>query len=134
MNISKALLATAAASMVLFTACKKDDEAPQIVVESPANETVVAPGSTFELEIDFTDNEELSEYDIDIHEAGGHSHGKVAAEWDAEFSGQLSGTSEHVHLDISVPGDAEVAAYHIEVNCLDKEGNKGQEVVEIDVE
>lgn len=129
----KKLLIVAAAGLLL-AGCSKDKDAPEITINSPADETVFAPGDEVQISATFTDNEALSEYHLDIHEAGGHSHGKTEAEWGYEKTGSLSGTEQSVSLSVNIPTDAELGAYHITFECLDEEGNEADKTIEIDVE
>jgi len=117
-----------------FSSCKKDDEAPEITIENPADGTVLSPGDALEIDLEFTDNEELKEAKVDIHEAGGHSHGKFSSEFDYEEIIELSGSSSHKHVHVNIPTDAELGEYHIEVTCTDKEGNQASKVGEFDIQ
>ena len=129
------LLACTATAMLLITSCgKKDDEAPVITVNSPADESVFEPGAVIRVDVTYTDNEELSQWNLDIHEAGGHNHGKTESEWEVTETGDISGKSETVIVDVTVPADAEHAAYHFTFSCLDEEGNQSEETIEIDIE
>ena len=63
---------------VAFTACEKvdvDREKPVITVMKPAEDEVVTPGSAIRFEVEFSDNEALASYKVNIHGAfDGHEH------------------------------------------------------------
>lgn len=122
--------------LLAFSACKedKDDEAPTISVASPQDHTEYEPGESIQVKATFSDNEELSEYKIDLHVAGDHSH-KRESEWDYETTGALTGTNQTIELTIDIPADTEHGEYHLNVECLDKEGNEADiRVLEIHIE
>ena len=125
------------AGVFLLSACEddKDDEAPVISVASPSNHGEYAPGDVISFKATFTDNEDLSQYKIDIHEAGGHTHGKRESEWDYEVANNISGKSQTVELSIEIPAEAEHGEYDFLVECTDKEGNEASHVLlEIHIE
>jgi len=121
----------------LGTACTKDDPdktRPVIEVSAPVNTQELTAGQTFTVRIRLTDDQDLNQYRIEMHDAfDGHGHGKVAVskfEYDSTFT--ISGKEVSVNKTIRIPADAAAGPYHFIVYCLDKAGNAA-EFVEVDV-
>jgi hypothetical protein len=148
-------------SILLGTAmisCSSDDDAPRdsvapiITLNEPFEDEIIAPGGEVHFDADFTDNEALQSYKIDIHYAGdGHSHRPITfdedhdhgEEWAFEITGMISGTSANAHMHIDVPTmiehDGEMhpikkGAYHFSVFALDAAGNQSLVVRDIFIE
>lgn len=115
-------------SLLTFSACKKDDvdsTKPEIVINEPEEEEQFAPGSELHLDVDFTDNESLNQYKVDIHSAEGHIHKSTAEKWVFEQTYDLGGLkNKHVHEHIDIPATIDTGDYHIVVYCTDKAGNE----------
>lgn len=135
MKIYKVIIAVMLGATVLSACTKneKDNEKPVITVTEPANNFTVSAGGEIHFEAEFTDNEALAQYSIDIHGAEGHSHGKMASEWTSTQIVDISGTSKTVHEHIDVAVDADTGDYHMVINCIDAAGNEA-DFVEIDFE
>ncbi len=121
---------------ILIFSCKKekaDIEKPKIKINLPVEDAEYKSGETIPFNAVLSDNIELSEYSIDIHNAAGHGHGRLMQikEWDEEIKGSLSGILQAVKSDIVVPSGADTGSYHFIVTCLDKAGNEA-DFVEID--
>lgn len=69
-------------SAMAFTACDKDSvdtEKPVITVMKPSVDEAVTPGNAIHFEVQFSDNEALASYKVDIHGAfDDHGHTAVA--------------------------------------------------------
>lgn len=120
------LLALSALLVLGLQSCKKDvdDEAPVIETFEVENTTISA-GSEIHADLDFSDNEALKSYKIDIHDNfDGHGHGKVGSSWSYQELVEISGKvySDHKHID--VPEDAFSGPYHFTLYVLDAEGNQ----------
>lgn len=123
---------------VVLTSCKKDEvdnTAPVISsVSEPLDNDTLFTGNELHVEATITDNVELSQLKIDIHSAGGHSHGKVAASgyWEKIVILSLTGTSQTIHEHIEIPADIAAGAYHVIFTAVDKSGNSS-EILERDI-
>lgn len=126
-------------SVVTFS-CSKDDEdlkKPVIELISPQDHDEFHPGENIHFEASFSDDTELSEYKIDIHFDDGHDHKSFkdgGYEWHYTHTAKLSGKSQMVHHDISIPADARHGDYHFMVFCTDKAGNESFIALEIEIE
>lgn len=128
------LIVAALLMAVSFSSCKKDvdDEAP-IIVEFTVDNATVAAGNEIHADLDFSDNEGLKSYKIDIHDAfDGHTHGKTGTPWSYQETVDISGKSFSDHKHIDVPVDAASGPYHFIVTVLDEEGNQS-EFMEVDL-
>lgn len=137
----KPILFIFAAMILVFSSCKKkDEEAPEIEVKEPAQESVYKQGDSFRLHVVFTDNKELKQYKIDIHHGAGHDHGSnkktaVTAEWEYEDIDNLEGEQGGFDKTLSIPSDAETGEYDIIIQCTDASGLEAEvKEVNIDVE
>jgi hypothetical protein len=124
------------------TACKKEDKKddpappdttkPVIQVQTPANNSRIAAGEVIRLSLVVTDDRELGELKIDLHDAfDGHSHGKNAGVFAFEKIIRLSGQRQEITENIQVPTDALAGPYHLILRATDRAGNQA-DFVEID--
>ncbi len=130
----KKLLFLALSASVLFVSCKKeetpDTQRPVITVTAPAADHVdKTPGDTLNIAALLTDNVELLNAKIDIHEAGDHSHRTTGEKWEWAKVYVISGTEHNLSESIVIPADAEIGEYHITVEATDKSGNAATPVV-----
>lgn len=129
---------------LVFTACDGDDDnntaqdlvAPQIqsaTINSKSADIEAPAGNDIHVDAHLTDNEWLGQLKVDIHDQfDGHAHGKRnEIDWAEVRTIDLSGKEEHIHEDITVPGDAKAGPYHAIFRVIDREGNEGQ-LVELD--
>lgn len=118
-----------------FTSCSDDtgDTAkPAIELISPAEGAILKVGSTIHLEMNLEDNEMLSSYKIDIHDASGHTHDTKAENtgetvvFTFNKSWDVSGNKNKYvhHHEIQIPANARHGAYHFMVYCTDTSGNE----------
>lgn len=117
-----------------FTSCEDDGDTvkPTIELESPAEGAVLKTGSAIHLEMSLDDNEMLSSYKVDIHDAAGHTHETKAESSDETViftysnSWSISGSknAQIHHHEIEIPENAAHGAYHFLVYCTDASGNE----------
>ncbi len=120
------------AAIIAFSGCKKDDqdnEKPTITLNSPVEGEVILAGtdtSIICLNAVFSDDVQLKEYKINIHNAAGHGHKSTLATWDTTIIHSLDGKSRIVDFDIDLShfNRADTARYHYMVYCLDQAGNE----------
>src|SRR5690606_19638314 len=81
MKITKAYLLPVIATVVMFSACSKDEDTEKpVIVAATIDDEFIAAGDELHIDLEITDNEGLKEYKIDIHDDfDGHTHGKTAA-------------------------------------------------------
>lgn len=138
-TLTTRMLAVLLAALMLgaFTACDNDDDEddpkptvdttkPVISLQSPSLESVVEAGQTLQLKAVLTDDQNLSQLRINIHNNfDGHDHGKTSAEpFDFDEIVDLSGTTQTVERGIEIPADAAAGPYHLMLYCLDASGNE----------
>ena len=123
--------------VVMTLSCNDDDAeqdltAPQINVNSPQDEELIAAGGYLSFEALFSDDRALSTYSIDIHNAfDGHGHGRKAEDPDLiKFSYRenfdLPGETAHLVAlpeEISIPEQTMAGPYHFIVQAIDAAGN-----------
>lgn len=136
MKLSRTLMLLSLTAAII-TGCKKDndDEKPVITVNEPSNNFTANTGADIHFEAEFTDNEELSQYKIEIHDNfDGHTHEKTeTTPWTVNQIVDITGKSKTVHEHIEVPSDAPAGPYHFIVTCLDAAGNEA-DFVELEFE
>lgn len=129
----KKILLSSAVIVTLFACNKKEDKdvtAPFIEkfsINEKTEDVTAQAGSKLHFYFKVTDNQELREIKIDLHDAfDGHTHGRVSSF--AKFSTTkvyaLSGRSFEGHEDIDISTDALAGPYHVLARALDKEGNQ----------
>lgn len=120
----------------LFISCDENDgdtTPPVINLIAPAEGAVLKIGSDVHFDVEFSDNEMLQSYKVEIHNNfDGHGHNRVlkSAEstqnfsfnksWD--ISGQKNKKEHHHH--IIIPENATPGNYHLMVYCTDAAGNE----------
>lgn len=144
----KLALALLAAATTTFYACKKnesDTQAPALTVNqlTPAvgSDTIcgalatnvihVDGGSNLSITFAATDNVELGQYKIDIHDdfdCHGHDGERSPSPtvWTMQDIVNLTGTQQTITRDIAVPSDIYAGNYHFQVSLIDKAGNELQ--------
>lgn len=88
-------------------------------------------GSDIILNLEFSDDSNLSQYKIDIHNNFDcHAHGRVAASsWQLLKIENISGKTVNVEEVIRVPEDVLAGDYHLQILCLDALGNEAEPVI-----
>jgi hypothetical protein len=118
---------------VSFSACDEEDAdttKPVITLDEPEDGDSLRIGESVHFECDFSDDEALGSYLIEIHNNfDGHGH-KTRADETVPFSikksydlNNLRNTHVH-HHDIVIPENATPGAYHLVVYCTDAAGNQ----------
>lgn len=125
-------------SAFLFSCANNDTEGPGVVVNSPTQNATVFTGSNLIIDADFTDNEALNQYKIDIHgEHDGHSHGKLNSiypAFDTIIVGNFSGnTIGDIEVIVPIPDNIWPGPYHVMVYGLDQKGNETYQLIEVTV-
>jgi hypothetical protein len=126
---------------------KPDTKIPQIILVSSSlaygtddicglPETHVFPllsEQTLNLELDFSDDVELSQYKIDIHHNFDcHTHGRikeVGEPWFVARIEKLEGRVLRITEELKVPANVTAGNYHLLIYCLDKVGNEAEPLV-----
>ncbi|MGM0635869.1 MAG: DUF4625 domain-containing protein [Bacteroidota bacterium] len=131
-------------STLLVASCSSDDDSldnqrPEINVISPNEAQAFESGESIPVDIDFTDNEALVSYKIEIHYAGdGHEHRSDfkddhLEEWAYEVTGALSGNTDNVEIQIDIPTEVVEGDYHFGVIALDEAGNQAEAFTDIEI-
>lgn len=128
--IKNITLILASTIIFLIFGCNKNNEIsnpdikqPQINIKYPQSGTGVKIGTSLPIDIFFSDDVALSEALVNFHFDDGHSHEKVSP-WDSSFKILLSGKEQSISTNIPIPMTAASGPYHLEIECLDKSGNK----------
>lgn len=123
---------------VSFSACDEDEAdttKPVITLDEPEDGDSLRIGESVHFEADFSDDEALGSYLIEIHNNfDGHNHkvssSQTRSEETVPFSlkksydlSNLRNTHVH-HHDIVIPENATPGAYHLVVYCTDAAGNQ----------
>lgn len=125
---------------IVFNGCSADEidtESPEISIISPEDDQHFHPGDKIHFEATFSDDVELSQFKIDIHYGGDHTHKSTfsdEAEWSYDLITDLSGKEQHVKLDIEIPENAKHGEYHFMVFCTDMAGNESWVSLDIFIE
>ncbi len=122
----KKILIAIVALTAMLGCNNKDNTPPEIIVLTPENNAEYFGGTKIYFSAVFSDNEALSEYKIDIHDAfDGHTHGKLmAVPWSKIIINSLEGSRREVELFIDLPENVAAGPYHFMVFCVDKAGNQ----------
>jgi len=122
------------ALILSMLACKKtDEEKPEIVIDAPVTGAHFEPGDTFTLSGKITDNENLSQFKIDMHSGEGHVHKSSNGIFDFELIKDIEGTSYNLSEPIVISNDADTGLYHLIIEATDEEGNEAN-FIEIDLD
>ncbi len=91
----------------------------------------VQTGSEIVLNLQFSDNRNLSQYKVDIHNNFDcHSHGRIAASaWQLLKIENITGQTVAVEEVLPVPEDALAGDYHLQILCLDALGNEATPLI-----
>ncbi len=123
---------------VSFSACDEDEAdttKPVITLDEPEDGDSLRIGESVHFECDFSDDEALGSYLIEIHNNfDGHGHKISSSQTRGEDTeafyfkksydiSNLRNTHVH-HHDIVIPENATPGAYHLIVYCTDAAGNQ----------
>jgi len=88
-------------------------------------------GSMMLLHLNLTDDRNLSQYKIDIHNNFDcHSHGRVlATPWQVLEVNDVNGNNIEIEKEIQVPAETAAGDYHLQILCLDESGNEAEPVI-----
>ncbi len=112
---------------------KKDPDSIKPVIESvlingTASTVTASAGSTLSVTLQVSDNENLKQFKIDIHDAfDGHTHRNQPFSTQQIYS--ISGKSVTVTKTISLPHDAASGPYDVLITALDESGNESDIVL-----
>ncbi len=116
---------------LLMVGCGVDDIMPEITINNPKENDVFETGDTIRAQLQFSDNEALSQYKIDIHgNHDGHGHGKGQAAlpaWDTLVIGDLEGSAGTIDAEFIIPANILPGPYHMTVFALDLNGNESNQ-------
>jgi len=126
-------------SALILSSCSDDDndtQKPIIGITNPVKGAEVYIGEILTVTADLSDNEELSEYKIDIHYNGdGHSHSKATEatefRYNKDFQDAKGKKSAKVEVKIDIPIDIKTGNYHLGIICFDKSGNENHQYIDI---
>lgn len=137
----KALYVFMSLTLVAFVSCSNDDadtEKPVIENVEPHNGDTLVIGENIHFEADFSDNDKLASYRIEIHHNfDNHGHKSVVADsadsikfsFDSTWTDIAGLRNAHAHHHtIAIPakkGDKSIreGKYHFIIYCLDQAGN-----------
>lgn len=113
---------------VLFACKKTDKDKPTQFVSSPADSATFTSGQTIQFVADFTDNQDLSQYKIDIHDDfDGHGHEKYIAKiWTQIIIKNIAGSSVSENYAIQIPDSTAAGWYHFGITVVDQSGNQSE--------
>ncbi len=90
----------------------------------------VTTGNEINLSLTFSDDRNLSQYKIDVHNNFDcHSHGRLAASWQVLRIEDVSGKKMTIDKVLAVPEDASAGDYHLQILCIDESGNEAEPVL-----
>jgi len=122
----KKILILSSLAGLMLTACKgRDKSKPELILTSPADSLEVLAGGTLDVTAQVSDDKELAQVKVDIHNAyDGHGHVKIAyAPFSAIRVENLAGTEDQKTISIAIPDTAGAGPYHCLVQAVDAAGN-----------
>lgn len=113
-------------SCLAIISCKKKDvEAPVVTNFSFADGSTtmtVDSATNFTIKAQLSDNQNLKEVKLDIHNAfDGHGH-KALTDWSTVLIDEISGELFDYSKEITIPNDAMAGPYHVNIQVLDETG------------
>ena len=132
---------------VLFFSCKEKDKTP-LDTEAPSFSYALINGETVTtdiegelfadssntIEVHLTDNEELSQVNLNVHFLDGEHNHEEAARISTDIDlapfiygpivKNISGKTAHSTFTFDIPKEVKKGEYHVEIIALDKSGNK----------
>ena len=120
--------------LAMLASCGDDEQvdstAPQILealVNSEDHDIELNAGEKAALQVEVSDNDELSELKVDIHDLfDGHSHGKSTSTWEMTKIYSLSGATSLVQDSLEVPSPVIAGPYHFVFRLVDASGNESE--------
>lgn len=125
---NKSILFALLAVSVLYSCKKNDKEKPTYSFSLPGDSVRFTAGESIPFVASFFDNEDLSQYKIDIHDNfDGHDHDKYIAQiWNRILIENISGTQAEANLSIPIPDSAAAGWYHFLLTAVDRSGNQSE--------
>jgi hypothetical protein len=118
-----------ACSALIFTACKKDKENPEISVSNPVEHTHFTAGTSMTVSARFTDDRELASYHAHVADVNGNH--VMDFMWESE--GDIAGKTFDLTEIVSIPGGLD-SVYYLHFEVVDAEGKSTEESIEFHVE
>lgn len=126
-----------AALALVALSCSDDDEAqdttkPVILaatVNGEDHDLEFNAGDALQLEVDLSDNEDLSQFKIEVHDIfDGHDHNKVldGDAWELTEIINVTGANATVNHTLSVPNPVTAGPHHFIFRVLDAAGNESE--------
>lgn len=117
-------------ALLAFSCKKADSEKPTISdvkVNGSASIIDVSPGEAITVTAQISDNEELSQFKIDIHhDFDGHSHKIMTVRFSEIRIKDISEGTYSLSELFTIPANASSGAYHGTILAVDKEGNQSE--------
>ena len=90
----------------------------------------VATGKEITLNLTFSDDRNLSQYKIDVHNNFDcHSHGRIASSWQVLKIEDVAGKKVELDEVLAVPESALAGDYHLQILCIDESGNEAEPII-----
>ncbi|GAA5042614.1 hypothetical protein GCM10011506_45280 [Marivirga lumbricoides] len=91
----------------------------------------VSTGNSVVLNLRFTDNLNLSQYKIDVHNNFDcHSHSRIlGSSWQLLKIENINSNDLSIKEELQVPEDALAGDYHLQILCLDEAGNEADPLI-----
>jgi hydroxymethylpyrimidine pyrophosphatase-like HAD family hydrolase len=126
---------------IALNSCKEDSDTTKPVINliEPFEDNVLQIGNEHgvHFEAEFSDNEGLSSYKVDIHpNFDGHVHTRANETVDFKYNKSWSITGKNTvvhHHEIQIPENATPGNYHLMVYCTDNAGNESHVAVNIEL-
>jgi hypothetical protein len=127
---------------IVLNGCKEDSDTTKPVINliEPAEGDALQIGGEHgvHFEVEFSDNEMLASYKVNIHpDFDGHTHtlaGETTVDYEFEKSWSISGKNADIHHhEITIPENATPGDYHLMVYCTDAAGNESHIAVNVEL-
>ncbi len=99
--------------------------------ESEGNVITLNSANTLEITFRLTDDEELSQYKIDLHnnfDCHGHSGKTETTDWFLVSIEDVAGSDQTVTRELAVPTDVTTGLYHFNIQATDAAGNNAESI------
>lgn len=90
----------------------------------------VATGNEIILNLAFSDDRNLSQYKIDVHNNFDcHAHGRITSSWQVLKIENVVGKKVELDEVLAVPENALAGDYHLQILCIDESGNEAEPIL-----
>ena len=90
----------------------------------------IASGQDIVLNLTFSDDRNLSQYKIDVHNNFDcHSHGRITSSWQMLKIEDVFGKKIETEEVLAVPENALAGDYHLQILCIDDSGNEAEPII-----